>query len=382
MFRHTELAVMPTYRCNARCQICHIWKYPSQKNDEITLEDIDALPEGFCRINLGGGEPTLRDDIVEIVDILSTKTDHVEISTNGFLTSRLAAVIKRHPEVRVRVSLDGLPKKNDEIRGMKNGFDHGMRTILKLRELGAKDLGFAITISHRNSDDLVDLYHLCAQMGLEFSQSVVHDAWQFRVPHNVIENREEVVSEIKGFIRELLCSKRRDHFLRVKDWYRAYLNRGFINFVRGDGRLLPCGAGTDIVFVDPYGEIYPCNALPESMGNIKERSFRECWESAQAQRVRRMVSECTKNCWMVGTSRPAIKRNLRRPTAWVLKNKIRLLLGKDIIWDVENGDGIGDKEMIEEKQEAPSGMISLQEEKCATSSPAEPVSSEVTSPTD
>jgi len=382
MFRHTELAVMPTYRCNARCQICHIWKYPSQKKNEITLEDIDKLPGGFCRINVGGGEPTLRDDIVEIIDILSTKTDHVEISTNGYFSERLAAVIMKHPEVRVRVSLEGLPQKNDQIRGIKNGFDHAMRTILKLRELGARDLGFAITLSHRNSDELVDLYHLCAHMGLEFSQSVVHDAWQFRVPNNVIEDRERLVGEIKRFIQELLRSKRRDYYLRVKDWYRAYLNRGFINFVRGDRRLLPCGAGTDIVFVDPYGEMYPCNALPESMGNIKEGSFQECWESPRAQRVRNMVSACTGNCWMVGTSRPALKRNMRKPTAWVLKNKMRLLLGKDILWDIENGDGAGDKERIEERQEAPGSMTSLQEEKCAISSAAEPASSEATSQTD
>jgi MoaA/NifB/PqqE/SkfB family radical SAM enzyme len=374
MFRHTELAVMPTYRCNARCQICHIWKYPSQRKDEITLEDIDALPEGFCRINLGGGEPTLREDIVDIVDILSTKSNHVEISTNGSLTQRLVEVIKKHPDIRVRVSLEGLPQKNDEIRGIKNGFDRAMRTVLRLKEVGAQDVGFAMTISHRNSHELVDLYHLCAHMGVEFSQSVVHDAWQFRVPNNVIEDQEEVESEIRRFIRELLQSKRKDYFLRVKDWYRAYLNRGFINFVRGDRRLLPCGAGTDIVFIDPYGEIYPCNALPESMGNVREDSFEDCWESPRAQRVREMVSECTKNCWMVGTSRPAIRHNPRKPTAWVLKNKIRLLLGKDIIWDVENGDGGVQGSGIELGRGTQHRIIPLGEERCVTSSPEEPAS--------
>jgi MoaA/NifB/PqqE/SkfB family radical SAM enzyme len=378
MFGNTELAIMPTYRCNARCQICHIWKYPSRREEELTLEDIARLPEGFCRINLGGGEPTLREDIVDIVDILSTKSDHVEISTNGSLTQRLVEVVKRHPDIRVRVSLDGLPRKNDEIRGIRNGFDRAMRTVLRLKNLGAKDVGFAITISHRNSRELVDLYHLCAHMGVEFSQSVVHDAWQFRVPNNVIENQEEVEDEIRRFIRELLQSKRKDYFLRVKDWYRAYLNRGFINFVRGDQRLLPCGAGTDIVFIDPYGEIYPCNALPESMGNVRESSFEECWESPRAQRVREMVSECTRNCWMVGTSRPAIRHNPRKPTAWVLKNKIRLLLGKDIIWDVENGDGSGDGRGIELGRGTQRRIIPLGEEKCVTSSPEEPASSEAT----
>lgn len=345
MFENTEVAVMPTFRCNARCQMCHIWKYPSRREEEIKLEHIDKLPERFARINIGGGEPTLRNDILEIVDILSKKTKHLEISTNGYFTERLVPIVRKHPDIRIRISLEGLPKKNDEIRGIKNGFDHSMRSVLRLKELGIKDIGFAITVSHRNADELVDLYHLCAYMGVEFSQCVVHDAWQFRVTDNVIEDKEEVMNQIKRFIQTLLSSKRRDYFLRVKDWYRAYLNRGFINFIREDKRLLPCGAGTDIFFLDPYGEIYPCNALQQSMGNIKEMRFEEIWNGYRAQKVREMVSGCLKNCWMVGTSRPAIRKNLWKPTQWVLRNKLRLLLGKDVVWDIE--DGHGGEEKIE-----------------------------------
>jgi MoaA/NifB/PqqE/SkfB family radical SAM enzyme len=353
MLRETEVAVMPTYRCHSRCQMCHIWKYPSRVEDEITLEHIDKLPGGFARINIGGGEPTLRRDIVEIVDILSEKTSHLEISTTGYLTERLVSIIKKHPDTRIRISLEGLPQKNDEIRGLKNGFDHAMRSILKLKDLGARDVGFAITISHRNSDELVDLYHLCAYMGIEFAQCVVHDAWQFRIPNNVIQNEEKVIEEMKGFIRALLLSQRRELFLRVKDWFRAYLNRGFINFLQGKKRFLPCGAGTDIFFLDPYGEIYPCNALKQSMGNIKEAGFEELWNGAQARRVREMVSTCGQNCWMVGTSRPAIKKNIWKPAGWILKNKLRLLLGKDIVWDIENHHQTDPSTLTKEEEKRP-----------------------------
>jgi len=351
MFEKTELAVMPTFRCNARCQMCHIWKYPTKPSEEIALEHIKRLPSGFTRINIGGGEPTLRSDIVEIVDVLSEKTLHLEISTNGFFTDRLVSIAQRHPDIRIRISLEGLPKKNDEIRGMKDGFDHAMRSMLKLKELGIKDIGFAITLSHRNADELVDLYHLCANMGVEFSQCAVHDAWQFRLPENTIEDKDKVIQEIKGFIRELLKSKRRDLALRVKDWFRAYLNRGFINFIRGDKRLLPCGAGTDIVFIDPYGDVYPCNALKESMGNIKEKRFEEIWNGSQTQKIREMVFQCTESCWMVGTSRPAMKKNMVKPTAWVMKNKLRLVMGKDIVWDMEDKCKIQNEKSKNEEKE-------------------------------
>ena len=351
MFEKTELAIMPTFRCNAKCQMCHIWKYPTKSKDEITLKDIEKLPSGFARINLGGGEPTLRADILEIVEVLYNKTEHLEISTNGYFTEKLLSIIQKHPDIRIRISLEGLPKKNDEIRGMKNGFDHAMRSMLKLKDLGAKDIGFAITLSHRNADELVDLYHLCANMGVEFSQCVVHDAWQFRVPENVIESKEEVSEKIREFIRQLLKSKRKDLALRVKDWYRAYLNRGFINFIRGDKRLLPCGAGTDIVFIDPYGEVYPCNALKESMGNIRKSGFEEIWNSPKAQKIREKVSKCAESCWMVGTSRPAMKKNMVKPTVWVMKNKLRLVMGKDVVWDMEDKCKVQNEKSKNEEKE-------------------------------
>jgi MoaA/NifB/PqqE/SkfB family radical SAM enzyme len=351
MFRNTELAIMPTFRCNAHCQMCHIWQHPSKREEEITLEDMDRLPQGFARINLGGGEPTLRKDIIEIVDILSKKTKHLEISTNGYFTEKLISISRKHPNVRIRISLEGLPRKNDQIRGIRNGFDRAMRSLLKLKELGIKDIGFALTISHRNADELVNLYHLCSYLGIEFSQCVVHDAWQFRIPNNLIEDKDEVISEIKHLIRELLRSKRSNYFLRVKDWYRAYINRGFINFIRGDRRLLPCGAGTDIIFIDPYGEVYPCNALKESMGNIKEKSLEEIWDSHPAKKVRGIVSSCPGNCWMTGTARPALRKNIIKPTLWVIRNKLRLLLGKDIIWNLERKEGLEELQIVEDKKE-------------------------------
>ena len=350
MFENTELAILPTFRCNAHCQMCHIWKNPSKREEEITLEDIEKLPEGFARINLGGGEPILRKDIIEIVEILSKKTKHLGISTNGYFTEKLTCIARKHPGIRIRISLEGRSEKNDEIRGIRNGYERAMKSMQGLKEAGIKDIGFAITISHRNADEVINLYNICSKMGVEFSQCVVHNAWQFRVPDNIIEDKEKVVCQIKKFIRELLRSKRKELPLRVKDWYRAYLNRGFINFIRGKKRLLPCGAGTDIVFIDPYGEIYPCNALSESMGSIRKNSFEQVWNSPRANEVRGMVSKCQKNCWMVGTSRPAIKKNLLKASHWVLKNKLRLFCGKDLLWDFEDTGKNQEKEMIIDKQ--------------------------------
>jgi radical SAM protein with 4Fe4S-binding SPASM domain len=103
--------------------------------------------------------------------------------------------------------------------------------------------------------------------------------------------------------------------------------------------MLPCEAGTANFFIEPYGDVYPCNGLEdrywkESMGNIRNvRSFDELWFSEQANKVRDLVRTCPKNCWMVGTAAPVMKKYIKHPTAWVVKNKIKSLMGKPICID-------------------------------------------------
>ena len=120
----------------------------------------------------------------------------------------------------------------------------------------------------------------------------------------------------------------------ITNHIRAYFNMGLINYVRGNRRLLPCEAGSVNFFIDPHGEVYPCNGMEcrywkASMGNIRSESFDALWGSAQAMRVREQVSRCPKNCWMVGTVSPVMHRHLYKPLRWVVKNKLRSVLNQD-----------------------------------------------------
>jgi radical SAM protein with 4Fe4S-binding SPASM domain len=114
---------------------------------------------------------------------------------------------------------------------------------------------------------------------------------------------------------------------------------GLINYIEGNRRMLPCEAGLVNFFVEPYGDVYPCNGLEskywkEKMGNIRETpDFNEIWYGEQAARVRELVRTCPKNCWMVGTASPVMKKYIQHPMKWALKNKLRSMLGKEICLD-------------------------------------------------
>lgn len=272
-------------------------------------------------VNVTGGEPFLRKDIEDVVEILRKKTNRLVISSNGFFTDRIVELFKKRQDVGIRISIEGLPKANDELRGIKDGFDHGLRTLLELSRMGVKDIGFGITMSDRNAEDMIELYQLAKMMGLEFATAAVHNAFYFNKMDNGFEKPEVAIAELKKLIKELLKSS------RAKDWFRAYFNYGLINYIKGNPRLLPCEMSKDSFFLDPFGRMLPCNVINEEMGNLREQTFDEIWSGAKAVKVREQAKQCGKNCWMIGSVSQQMKKNIMVPGAWLLKHK---LLGQEV----------------------------------------------------
>ena len=318
-----EAAIITTYRCNCRCVMCNIWKEPTSLAEEFRPEILDKLP-ALDFANITGGEPFLREDLGEIVRILKTKARRIVISTNGYFTEKIISLVGEVGDIGIRISIEGLPAANDELRGIKEGFDHGLRTLLELQRMGLKDIGFGITVSDRNARDMLELYQLAKAMNVEFATAALHNSYYFHKSDNIIRDKEAVIECFQELIEELLRTN------KPKNWFRAYFNYGLINYIRGNPRLLPCGAGEDMFFLDPFGEIRPCNGMDEasaetSMGNLNEESFEEIWESERAGRVKARARNCPKNCWMIGTASPAIKKHLAGPLRWVIKHKYKSL---------------------------------------------------------
>ena len=325
-----ECSVITTYRCNAKCSMCNTWQNPSNPSKEFKPEILKKLPSGMKRLNITGGEPMLRTDIQDIVQILNNKSNRLEISTNGYFFKRIEKIFIEFPSLTIRVSIEGFPQLNDDLRGIKNGFDRALRTILRLKTMGVKDIGFAMTISGENCNDLLDLYSLVNAMDIEFANSIVHNSFYFHKYDNSIDNVAEVEVQFIRFIEALLQSNRKSIKRRFKDWFRAYLNLGLLNHLKGNQRAIPCGAGTDTFFVDPYGQILACNGSTEPlvMGDLNQQSFNDIWNSQRASQVRKAVDRCDRNCWMTGTAVPAMRKQPWIPAFWVIKNKLNLALGR------------------------------------------------------
>jgi len=204
------------------------------------------------------------------------------------------------------------------------------------------------------------LYELSKNLNMEFATAAFHNSYYFHRDDNVIDNQDQVIDDFHELIERLL---KENH---PKAWFRAFFNLGLISYIRGGKRMLPCQAGTANFFVEPYLDVYPCNGLEdrywkESMGNLRDyETFEELWFSNQARKVRGLVARCPKNCWMVGTAAPVMKKYIRHPAQWVIKNKLKSLLGRPIrddkipYYDVGQDGLQGDLRIDSSKQFQPS----------------------------
>ena len=310
--------VIVTYRCNARCTMCNRYKAPSKPDEEISIETIKKLPKMYFT-NITGGEPFIREDLPDIVRELYKKSDRIVISTNGFFTDRIIKLCEEFPNVGIRISIEGLEQTNNEIRGLNDGFNRGYSTLKKLVEMKHPDVGFGMTVQDKNAKDLVALYDLSNEMGMEFATASLHNSFYFVEAKNIIHDRPMVAKEFEKLINKLLESK------SPKKWFRAYFNHGLINYIYGQKRLLPCDMAFDTFFIDPYGDVMPCNGTKckEVMGNLNEQSWDELWNSEKAEKVRNVVRHCSRNCWMIGSVSPAMHKYIWKPAWWVIKHKVK-----------------------------------------------------------
>ena len=321
-----DASIIVTYRCPMRCKMCNIWDNPTKVSEEFKPELLEKLPK-VDTVNITGGEPFVREDIEDIVKILFTKTKRIVFSTSGYYSDRIIQLARKYPQLGFRISIEGLSCKNDELRGRPGGFDKGLKTLLELRRMGVKDIGFGITVSNNNSSDMLQLYELNRNLKMEFATASFHNSFYFHKYDNKVTNIDEVCGNFDELIQRLMNEK------HPKSWFRAFFNLGLINYVKGGRRMLPCEAGTENFFIDPYGNVLPCNGMEEScwfdtMGNLHDvEDFMTLWTGAKAKAVRVKVANCPKSCWMIGSASPVMKKYITKVAPWVLKNKLKVMRG-------------------------------------------------------
>jgi MoaA/NifB/PqqE/SkfB family radical SAM enzyme len=313
--RPVEAIVAVNHRCNTFCVMCDIWSKPDRF--ELPPEWYRRLPTSLRNINISGGEPFMRDDIPEIIDVLR---DHLEdprivFSTNGVLTEKIVEQTTRMMKggrIAIRVSTDGVGEEHDRIRNHKGCFDKIMQTVSELKRIGLKDLGLACTGSKDNPGALRKVRELAKELGVDYVSSVVHSSELYfgdqgdMVPRDPV-TRTDLVQISKAQLRSL----------KPKDWFRAYYTDGMIDYIDGKPRRTPCTAAVNHIHVDHTGVVFPCNVLNRPLGNLNEVTWTDIEADPNTLKVLDSVHECPIQCWMSCTVAPGMRAKPMEPIRWI-----------------------------------------------------------------
>ncbi|MBU2644410.1 radical SAM protein [bacterium] len=129
-----DLFLELTKRCDNQCSHCFVDSRPlHDKSAELSLNEITTVVDQFSAaggfyLRLTGGEPTIREDFFDIVDMANEKGLVIGLNTNGLFKTKVLEGILARKIKDIRISLDGPPAINDRIRG-KGRFDKAYQTL-------------------------------------------------------------------------------------------------------------------------------------------------------------------------------------------------------------------------------------------------------------
>ncbi len=285
-----------TWRCNARCVMCDTWKAkdinPQGVAGELSLDELAGILERDAeflgevqKVGLTGGEPFLREDLVELVRLLHRRLPGARMSlvSNGLMTERILKALARmrefFPELVFSVSLDGLDGVHDQVRGVPGAFAKAMATIRGARELGLT-VTSGLTVGRLNHDQVRPVADLLAGMGVDFSCNLQERGGNF---HNA-GRADDLTAEQKAGLARTLARWPHHYYM---DNVRAQL--------AGARRTLPCYAGFTSYFLSPEGKVAVCNLISQPLGDLREQPFRAIADAAATWATRRKLADCT--CW-------------------------------------------------------------------------------------
>jgi len=311
-----------TSRCNARCSTCFYWRELNNEEGVMTLDEIRRLSASlprFTHLLLSGGEPTLRDDIADIVAVFARNNAiaTADMPTNGLLPQRTVdfagRVLTENPNLRLTIglSLDGLAETHDALRGVPGCFDKLFETARLLNDLRARAaaagqdwdrrlaLAVVTCLNDRNFGEyprLIDYVRAHAdvdQMVFEPLRGQKKDA-ALRPPS------PEAVREAARLSLQnnrALIAKRNKDEMGIRLANLEVLHETQARYLE-TGRLpLTCMAGRRVAVVEHNAALQLCELL-DPVANLRDFDFdfKAAWNCRAAVRQRRWIEKTPCSC--------------------------------------------------------------------------------------
>ena len=256
----SQVAFLLTLRCNSRCSWCHSWQEPKTK--ELNLKEIGSIFKqlkrfGIKLLYLSGGEPLFRKDILKIIKLASDFGFDLILVTNGTLLNPpiIHRLVKFH-NLRLNVSLDSLDKNlYQKIRGID-----ALERVLKNLQFFRKayphyPLRITMTVSAANLEETDKVFQFCQKNRFYFSPNPYYPSGRFR-KKSPLHDYQKINKQLIIYYQKMAQKVKTEPYLSGL----PLVYRKLIDWLMGKMKE-PCGAGEELLYLDPRGLVYACQDL-------------------------------------------------------------------------------------------------------------------------
>ena len=262
-----------TDRCNLNCKHCYSIKQQnnSQKN-EISAVEIKEIAKslkklGTFSVQLSGGEPFLRKDMLKICKLFNKEGISLFINTNGvLLNKKLLMGLKKMSLDSLQISLDSIDKENFEMMRGKTGIYQKVKdNVMLSREFLGNKLCIGCVITSYNFDEIEKVAKFAKSNGIRIALIPLLTTGKANKSMDLtIEKKLKLINKLKDysnltFVVPAVFNK----MFNLKNPYH------YCSF--------PYHAA-----VMPNGDVFPCSGLRHveklKLGNIKSNNIKEIYE--------------------------------------------------------------------------------------------------------
>lgn len=278
-----------TWKCNFDCVMCgmhHLVKNSDFSSDELERILSDQLFKEVVSVGVNGGEPFIKMDLVECVEVMLSKLPkliEIDIISNGFFTDKIIDKMKKIKvlcaEKNVRVSLsfsvDGVAEIQDFMRGKKGAWQHVNETIYKIQESQAiycDKLHIICTITKHNIANIEEVEVWAKKRGLTVAYNIA-----------TVNARIDNYDRVEDFT---IFNNERARMLAQEFFYKKFLEEhskryyAIYRFIHDGKRIAPCGCQQNKwVTLTPDGQISYCATHSKTLGNALEESAYDIFNS-------------------------------------------------------------------------------------------------------
>lgn len=301
----TVLIFHVTFVCDARCEMCSNWQRGDRKAD-MTLDQIQqVLRSPFWKnvemANLSGGEPTTRNDLVEIsralIDCLP-KLRKIGINTTGLTPHRAIPLLTKTAELcrdrgiifSARVSIDGIGVIHDDVRRVKRGFDKALETIRAMQDLQKRvpfNFGISTTLFNKNLDEGENILAWAKKERLDIVFNMVRYTDPMLGNADLAKECQPIGPEEQRLRKFFLDRVRTDPVLDGQ----SYIHMHYADMIgNGYHRLEPCPFQTQGIMLNPDGGLFFCENS-DVIGNVLESDPEALYFDASNQQHRNWIRD-------------------------------------------------------------------------------------------